>query len=392
MQAEAAWLRWRMAVLIGAALLLFALVLYLARGALFPLIIGVVLAQLLHPVVGFVEVRMPRRENWPNGARIFSILLIYSLFIAAVAGILFAIIPPLFSEATAFIETFPAFYENARTSIESWSREITERIPEELRLQVEEAVASGGTVLAGAAGGFLSRTVSGASNAVSVVIGLAIIPFFLFYLLKDRDSVLGGVFSIMPPTTRRQTTDVIRLVNNVIAAYVRAQLLSALIVGLLVFVGLTVLDIPFAAILGLVAGLFGLIPIIGPILGAVPGVLVTLASSPSQVIWVLLVYAGVQLIENNAIAPRIHGKAVRLHPGFIMAILILGSEIAGLWGVIVGVPVTAAARDVFMYFYRQWSGSDTPNGPASVLESESVGQETGTDDRETKPQPPEEQL
>ena len=102
------------------------------------------------------------------------------------------------------------------------------------------------------------------------------------------------------------------------------------------------------------AGLFGLIPIIGPLLGAVPGVLVTLASSPGQTIWVALVYVIVQLIENNVITPRIQGRAVRLNPALVMATLLVASEIAGLWGVIVGVPLVAATRDVFIYFYKQW--------------------------------------
>ena len=133
---------------------------------------------------------------------------------------------------------------------------------------------------------------------------------------------------------------------------------------MLVFIGLSILGIKFAAILGLLAGLFGLVPIIGPLLGAVPGLLVTLASSPSQVIWVALVYVIVQLLENNLISPRIQSSAVRLNPAIIVAILVVSSEVAGLWGVIIGVPLVAAARDVFVYFYKEW---DTVNGDAALV-------------------------
>ena len=122
------------------------------------------------------------------------------------------------------------------------------------------------------------------------------------------------------------------MVNSVIGSYVRAQLLSATIVGVMVFIGLSILGIKFAAILGLVAGLFGLIPIIGPLLGAVPGLLVTLASSPSQVLWVALVYVIVQLIENNLISPRIQGSAVRLNPAIIMVTLVVGERGRGTVG------------------------------------------------------------
>ena len=132
------------------------------------------------------------------------------------------------------------------------------------------------------------------------------------------------------------------------------QLMSATVVGVLVFIGLSILGIKFAAILGLVAGLFGLIPIIGPLLGAVPGLLVTLASSPNETIWVALVYVVVQLIENNVVTPRIQSNAVRLNPAMIMVTLVVASEVSGLWGVIVAVPLVAATRDVFVYFYEQW--------------------------------------
>ena len=369
---QQAWVRWRRPGLVVVAMVVVLGLLYVARGALFPFIISIVLAQLLYPAVVFLEERMPGRRRSPEAARIVSILLIYLAFLAVLAGVLYLTIPPLFHEAQELARTLPDLYERSRATVESWSHEITERIPAELRARIEESVAGGGDVLADAALGILGRTISGVSNAVTLVIGLAVVPFFLFYLLKDRENVLGGLYTMLPPTGRRHTRNVVLILNEVVGSYVRAQLLSATIVGLMVFVGLTVIGIEFAAVLGLVAGLFGLIPIIGPLLGAVPGLLVALASSPEKVIWVALVYIVVQLIENNLIAPRVQGSAVRLNPAIIMATLVLASEVAGLWGVIVAVPLVAATRDVFVYFYSEWSGigGETPEGHAEPDASE----------------------
>ena len=378
---QQAWVRWRRAGLVAAAMVVVLGLLYVARGALFPFIISIVLAELLYPAVVFLEERMPGRHRAPGAARITAILLIYLAFVAIVAGILYLTIPPLFDEAQELVRTFPDLYERSRATVESWSHEITERIPVELRTQVEAAVAGGGDVLADAGRGIIVRTISGVSNAVTLVIGLAVVPFFLFYILKDRENVVGGLYTMLPPIGRRHTRNVLLMVNQVVGSYVRAQLLSATIVGVLVFVGLTILGIEFAAVLGLVAGLFGLIPIIGPVLGAVPGLLVALASSPEKVIWVVLVYLAVQLIENNLIAPRVQGSAVRLNPAIIMATLVLASEIAGLWGVIVAVPLVAAARDVFVYFYNEWGG----NG-----DSEPAGAEAEPGGAEAEPSPQEE--
>ncbi len=380
------WVRWRRAGLVAAAILALAAILYLARGALFPFVISIVLAELLYPVVVFVEKRLPSHDRWPGLTRIASILTIYVVFALVLAGIAYVTIPPLFHEAEELVQSFPGLYERARSTAEGWSHDVTERIPAELRAQVENAVAEGGNVLADAAHGILERTVSGVSNAVTLVIGLAIVPFFLFYILKDREHVVDGIYPMLSPLGRTRTQHVFHLVNRVIGSYVRAQLLSATIVGGLVFIGLTILGIKFAAILGLVAGLFGLIPIIGPLLGAVPGLLVTLASSPDRIIWVVLVYVVVQLIENNLISPRIQGSAVRLNPAFIMIILVVSSEVAGLWGVIVGVPLVAAVRDVFVYFFNEWGGSpgEEPQtalaGPEpSVLDSADPAESDGED-------------
>ena len=365
-----AWIRWRQVGLVVAALLIIATILYMARGALFPFVISIVLAELLYPAVVFLEERMPGHDRMPGVTRIVSILTIYVGFAAVVAGILYLTIPPLFAESQEFIETFPEFYERARSTAEGWSHDFTERVPVEVRMEIEEAVAAGGNVLANAGRGIIQRTVSGVANAVTLVIGLAIVPFFLFYILKDREDVVGGVYPMMSERGRNHTRNVLFMVNSVIGSYVRAQLLSATIVGVMVFIGLSILGIKFAAILGLVAGLFGLIPIIGPLLGAVPGLLVTLASSPSQVIWVALVYVVVQLIENNLISPRIQGRAVRLNPAIIMATLVVASEVAGLWGVIVGVPLVAAARDVFVYFHKEWDNGDAAVPPVTEDEAE----------------------
>ncbi len=342
--------------------------LYVARGALFPFVISIVLAQLLYPAVVFLEQRMPGRHRAPSAARIVSILAIYLAFAGIFAGIMYLTIPLLFAEAQELTRSLPELYESSRSTVESWFQGITERIPVEVRAQVEKAIAGSGDVLTEAAIGIIERTASGVSNAVTIVIGLAVVPFFLFYILKDREEVVGGLYTMLPPTGRKHTRNVVLMVNEVVGSYVRAQLLSAIIVGLLVFVGLTILGIEFAAVLGLFAGLFGLIPIIGPLLGAVPGLLVALASSPEKVIWVALVYLAVQLIENNLIAPRLQGSAVRLNPAIIVATLVLASEIAGLWGVIVAVPLVAAARDVFVYFYNEW-GPDA-GGEAPGIEDE----------------------
>ena len=371
-RAQSFWLTWRLAILGTAAGLLLLYVLYLARGAFFPFIVSVVLAQLLFPLVAAVERRIPGRDRFPNLSRIAAIAVIYLSGIAGIAALLLLTVPPIFHESQEFLDTLPGIYERAHAGVEVWSENAIERIPEELRTELEAMVAAGGNVLATALQGLIIRSIRGVSNAVTVIIGLVIVPFFLFYLLKDRQEVVGGALSILSPRTRQRVFDVLEIVNNVIGAYVRGQMLSAFVVGVLLFIGLTILGVRFAMILAIVAGLFALIPIVGAVLGAVPGILVALAISPQLALWVALLYIVVQVFESNVIAPRIQSRAVRLHPAMVMIVLVCSSEVAGLWGMVVGVPLTAAVRDVFLYFHREWSSGATGEAGESALSADSA--------------------
>jgi len=381
---QTTWQRWRRAGMVVAILLVVVTVLWLARGALFPFAIAIILAELLHPLVDRVVRLQPWREKFPGFTRIVAILAIYVIAAAAVIGLGFLMIPPLFQESQEFIETVPELYESARVTLEDWGKEYTERIPEELRVQIELSVESGGEILGSAARSIMGKTLNGVTNAVTLVIGLAIVPFMLFYILKDGHGSLDGFYSALSPANRRHAHNVVQIIHNVIGAYIRAQLFSALIVGVSVFVGLFILGVKFAAVLGLIAGLFGLIPIIGAVLGAVPGLLVTLATSREDMIWVIVLYVVVQFVESNIISPRIQSKAVNIHPALILVVLVIASETSGLWGVVVGVPLTAAARDVFKYFYGEWTRQQfgetrlpTPTGEISAQS-----------DQPTAPRPP----
>lgn len=370
------WMKWRLPGLVTIGILVVLFILYVARGALLPIIISVIVAEILFPIVVFIERLLPWSRRYPKAARLSTIAIIYVVFFALVAALLYLTVQPIIREAQQFIETAPQVYEQAKVTIEGWLDEFDRQVPEEVKVQIEEWIRSAGGLIASAALTILTKTLSGITGTISIVIGLVIVPFLLFYMLKDKEHLVGGMYSILPESVERHTHNVFALFHGVIGSYVRAQLISATIVGVFVFLGLVFLDISFALTLGLLAGVLGLIPIIGAFIGAVPGLLVTLATDPGKLVWVALLYIVVQLIESNIISPRIQGSAVRLHPIFIMMTLIIASDIAGLWGVLIGVPLVAVARDIFAYFYTEWSGrneSDTePEGLEDLEEPDSA--------------------
>ena len=376
------WMKWRLPGLVTVGILVVLFILYVARGALLPIIMSIIVADLLFPIVSYVERTLPGYKRYPRAARLFAIAIIYIVFFALAAALIYLTVQPIVKETQEFIEVAPEIYEQAKATIEERLEEFDRQVPEEVKLQLEEWLQSASGLIGRAALNVLTKTISGVTGTISIVIGLVIVPFLLFYMLKDKEELVGGLYTVLPEGVARHTHNVFGLFHDVVGSYVRAQIISASIVGSFVFLGLFFLDISFSLTLGLLAGVLGLIPIIGAFIGAVPGLLVTLATDPSKLVWVALVYIFVQFVESNIISPRIQGRALRLHPIFIMSTLIIASDIAGLWGVLIGVPLVAVSRDVFVYFYTEWSArgeSETDLEDAEDVEEPDPAEVTDTE-------------
>jgi predicted PurR-regulated permease PerM len=191
-----------------------------------------------------------------------------------------------------------------------------------------------------------------------------IIPIWAFYILRDRVHLTEQLASSLPASWRDEVWSVLSIVERVFGRWIRGQILLMLIVGAATFAGLLVLGwtvdarfIQFAVLLAVIAGLFELLPIIGPIISMIPTLLVGLTTRDplAATIGVLVLYTAVQQLENAVLVPKIQGDAVQLHPSLVIFALIVGGAIAGLLGAILAIPITAAARDVYRYLFHRLS-------------------------------------
>ena len=341
-----------------AAVILVALLLYMIRGGLFPFVFGGIMAYILHPLVELVEKIQPWKNARPLLTRTLSIFIVFALVIGLVAWALVIIIPTAFEQVGIFLDSLPTLIANARTTVEQFMERFSASVPEAIRLQVQGAFENAGAILVGAGQNVLTKTLGAASQALTLVIGLAAVPLLLYYALKDREEVVQGLVALFPPRSRFHVRNVITILNHVFSSYVRAQLFLGVVVGVLVYIGLLILRVQFAGVLAITAGLFELIPIIGPWLGAIPGAVVVLATSPEKILWVTGLYFGVQLLENSILVPRIQSQALHVHPIMIIFALLAGSELAGLWGVVLGPPLAVAAKEVYTYFSVEWHSEE----------------------------------
>jgi predicted PurR-regulated permease PerM len=171
-----------------------------------------------------------------------------------------------------------------------------------------------------------------------------------------------GFQASVPPEWRADIDAVIGIVGRVFSSWIRAQVLLGLAVGVATFAGLLLLGATvdpvfsrFAVLLAVIAGLLELLPIIGPIIAAIPAILIAATAGVEAAGAAFLLYLAIQQIENNVLVPKIQGDATNLHPSAVMLALVVGAAVAGLLGAILALPVTAAARDVYRHLFARLS-------------------------------------
>jgi len=323
----------------------------MARPVLVPFVLGLVLAYLLLPLVHWLERHLPARfRNW-GIARPLSILLTYLLFALFIAGIVAFVIPAIGPQVGTFVERVPQYYEQLGGLVQEGREWYDTNIPESWKATIEENLSEVAQGIFDQAKDSLVGMVRTVFSSIGFLIGLLIVPFWLFYILQDESRVKSGIMEALHPELRPDVRSLATLIDGVLSAYIRGQLILCLFVGALATVALFVIGIPFAPVLGLFAGILEVLPAVGAYLGAIPAILVALATEPVSAIWVAVAFFAIQTIEGFVLVPRISGRSVKLHPALVMVVLVIGGQLAGLWGMLIAVPVTAVLRDVFLYLY-----------------------------------------
>lgn len=344
-------------LLLGTAAIVVAVVvvLYLLGSVLLTLGISAVIAYVLLPVAKLMERAMPWRHKRPGLSRGISVGIIFLVGLGVFAGLIIAVVPPTIEQGQRFIDNFPAFLNNARSTIENWVAHYADLVPADLRDQAEQALANAGGIIGDAAWNVARQTLGIITGSFAFILGLATAPVLIFYLMKDSGPIRESLHAPFPSAVRPFLQDILAIADRTLGGYIRGQLTLGVIVGVIVAVGLLLLDVPFAVVLGIVAGFTELVPIIGPWIGGAVGVLVTLATEPDKVLWVILLYLIVQLLENTLLVPRIQADTLNMHPIAVILVITIGSQYFGLWGVILGPPLVAMAKDVIVYLVKEWN-------------------------------------
>ena len=342
---------------------------YMIRGAFVPFVIGLILIYLFNPFLELIEKILPiNHKTRPRLTRLIAVTFVAVLLVTLITIAFVLIIPSLVNQSSELIKVLPELLTNIVASFDSWTRQYIQDIPIGIRDQIDSSLANAGEMIIQAISEILSRTAVAVVNALTMVLGLVVLPLFIFYGLKDKEIIRTSVIGFFPADIQIHVVHVFRIIDRILGAYVRAQAAIAVFVGIIIAAGLTLLDVDYGLVLGLIAGIFELIPIVGSYLGAVPVAIIVLATDPDKFIWVALLYLVVQAFQGGILAPRIQSSAMKVHPILFLVSIMIGSEIAGLWGVILGPPVVAASKELIAYFRDQNTQVVESNDQVAIIE------------------------
>ena len=298
--------------------------LYVIADLLLMLFASVVIASAIKPIADRLQVyRVPRAV---------SVLLVYILVLALLSGVVTLMIPPLSEQMTQLAHALPQLAEYLNLSSVLPSGDVQGAVS-----PLQQALVGVGDNLANVGANIFRQT----KTVFSGVFTLIFVFVIALYLVVDKEAIIKPFRLVMPQKHIPYVEMVIKRAQKKIGRWVVAQLSLAVIIGVVVSVGLWVMGVPYSLLLGLIAGVLEVIPIMGPILAAVPAVLVGFSQSALLGVGLLVFYLVVQQAENHLLIPAMMKKATGLNPLVTILAVLLGARLIGVVGVLLAVPAAA---------------------------------------------------
>lgn len=298
-----------------------------------PFLVGLVVAYVLHPVVCLLE-----RRGVP---RLIAVLLIFLTFLLLIIIACLNAIPIFTRQLVELSDDLPRLTQWYQSWMQEWEA-YKYFLPDSISSGVDRVIIQSQEKVAIS----ISQLLSNARSTLGKLLAYAVVPFIAFYLLKDMKEIHRVAILLIPAKYRKPTLAVLRDVNESLGKYIHGQMMVALIVGLLAWLGYWLIGMPYPFVLASFVSITNIIPYIGPLIGATPALIVALTISPKMVLMVLGVNLAVQLLEGNVVSPNIVGRTLHLHPLLIIMALLTGEAVGGIAGLIVAVPVLVVCKVV----------------------------------------------
>ncbi len=305
--------------------------LYRFYNVVFILFIAIVMGTVIRPAVTWLH-----RRGLP---RIAGVILVYLLLLALLISFILLLFPLIVDQGTTIAAEVPGYYQNLRASMVNNSNQLIVRLSEFLPATLPGLVPITQTVqqmLASAV-----QALSYASSAAKAIFILTAIFLLAFHWALDGPRTIQSLVQLIPKEHRESSRELITSMESKVGLYLAGQGFLCLVIGIMALVAYLLIGLPNFLVLALFAGVMEAVPMIGPLLGAIPAAIIALSIAPSKLIWVIVATIVIQQIENSLLVPRVMHKAVGINPFVSLLSLFAFSSLFGIAGALMAIPMAA---------------------------------------------------
>lgn len=331
------------------ALFLIGWFFYQTRMPWFIFVLSYTVAYLINPLVTWLQ-----HHRIPRWVGVLFALLIFALLIAVTAFVVVGFV----QQATTFVQQAPElglqlvrWYEGlpglARRILPAPVIDLLSQYSDDLAISLETTLGASAERLAGVSSNVFSSALGLIGGVVQAAVFLVLTVFFLY----DFPALNRTFFRVFP--TRHQTTviELFRKLDLSVGGYIRGQLLVSVFVGFAIWLGMVIIGVPFALGIGFLAGVFNIVPYLGPVVAFIPAALLTLTLGWSHLIATAAVFLAVNFIDGNIISPFIFSLTIKLHPVAVLTAITVGASLLGLFGAVIAVPTAAFLTLLYHEYY-----------------------------------------
>jgi len=332
----------------GLLLLSVSYILVTVTSIYLPIVVSIVLTFILNPLVNYFS----GLRIWPTSVEIGRGIAVLLAFVCTTLLLLIMgtfVLLPFMHEFDKFIIEFPALILKIQDiGINIEHRASLLEMPVNINTLIQQTVANAATFSADLARRILQAIFGFASSIVQLVV----VPVLTYYFLKDWLILKERLIAMFAVDSRSRVRKVIEEMGIVMSGYLRGQVLISIVIGVIVFCGMYLLEIDYPLVLGLLAACTETIPIVGPIVGSIPAIMLAYLVSPALAIKVVMFYIIVHQIENHIVVPNIMGHTIDLHPVVVIISLLIGGQLLGIMGMMMAVPITALLKVVIKQLWN----------------------------------------
>ncbi|KOO47082.1 AI-2E family transporter [Priestia koreensis] len=307
----------------------------------FPVLISGFLYFLFIPIVRLLEkIKIPKA---------LAIIILYAIFVGLVTLLGALVGPALSKQVTDLADNMPQYVDQIRTLVNDLSNSKGFKwLVTQDYVSIEKVENS----LVDFFSNFTKNITSSLATIFGVITNITLtivtVPFILFYMLKDGHKFPKALIRFLPQSYRKQGLTIIDDTGETLATYIQGQIIVCIFVGVCTYIGYLIIGLPYGLVLAILGAITNIIPYVGPFIGAAPAVVIGLFGSPTLAILVIVVIVVVQQLDGNFISPLVIGKRLDLHPLTIIIILLVAGNLAGILGMILGVPVYAVSKTIVL--------------------------------------------